>query len=146
MYNSTKIIRYIENLCLVFIYFISMNLREMCLWWCISIFFRLHYFVNLLWIWDIFYQEWKLSKMCNTNNALILWIKDLSVLIKLITSLHFFRSCGPAICWKRFQISRRMKAQPQWHSENCVFPKIPKFVPSLNEVDGKFGFEISYQF
>ena len=81
--------------------FIPMNLLEMCLKLCISIIFCLHSFVNkspltekrrscefcsffsfelrcpyMLWIWDTFYQEWKFSKMCNTNNALILWIKD----------------------------------------------------------------------
>jgi hypothetical protein len=30
-------------------------------------------------------------------------------------------------------------------ANGVFFPKIPKFLPSLNEEDGKFGFEISYQ-
>ena len=32
------------------------------------------------WIWDIFSAEWNLSKICNTNNALILWIKDINAI------------------------------------------------------------------
>ena len=48
----------------------------------------LHYFLNLLWIWDTFYQEWKFSKMCNTNNALILWIKDFKTIFNFPQYRH----------------------------------------------------------
>ena len=44
---------------------------------------------------DPVYQEWKFSKMCNTN-ALILWIKDFSINEKFL--LKFSKNIRPKEC------------------------------------------------
>ena len=49
--------------------------------------------LHLLWIWVTFYQEWKFSKMCSTNDALILGTKDFSanLYLRTVTTLNIFQ-------------------------------------------------------
>lgn len=107
MYNSTKIIRWIENLCLISVCFITMNLLEMRLWLGISIYFYLHYLMNLRHI----LQEWKLSKIWNTNNALILWIKYFSLIVfQVVHITHFYRPL-----WKWLESCKVWLTPPSLH-------------------------------
>ena len=103
----------------------------MCLQLCILILFCLHYFLNLLWIWDIFWQEWKLSKICNTKNALILWIKDFKMSLNLweILSLAIknpsFKNIVPKFekTHKRILIFDHLpfKFPYEFNNPNCTF-------------------------
>ena len=96
------------------------------------ILFCLHYFVNLLCIWDIFCQEWKLSKICNTNNVMILWIKDFSIFNRIfrgtnkLYSLLFLHTtlgwCISQQCFY-FRSPGQVQRSPSWLCKK-LFKKI----------------------